>query len=130
NPATKAKAFLAIADINYNQETYPEAKKYYDQALSSLSPTDRRYKQAKERSEQLKNIVVAQETIFYQDSLLRISDYTDEQRKDLALLIKKQKQSDEQSQTSAMSSGKSNTYTGAQSVSKFGSAGSIQSSFF
>jgi tetratricopeptide (TPR) repeat protein len=130
NPVTKAKAFLAIADINYNQETYPEAKKYYDQALSSLSPTDGRYKQAKERSEQLKNIVVAQETIFYQDSLLSISDYTDEQRKDLALLIKKQKQSDVQSQASAMSSGKSNTYTGAQSVSKFGSAGSIQSSFF
>ncbi len=130
NPVTKAKAFLAIADINYNQETYSEAKKYYDQALGSLSPKDRRYKQAKERSEQLKNIVVAQETIYYQDSLLRISDYTDEQKKDLALQIKKQKQSDEQNQASAQSSGKSNTYTGAQAVSKFGSAGSVQSSFF
>ena len=130
NPVTKAKAFLAVADIYYNQESYPDARKYYDQALSSLPPADRRYKQAKERSEQLTNVVAAQTTIHYQDSLLRISDYTDDQKKELALQIKKQKQNEAQNQASAEVSGRSNTLTGTQMVSRFGSAGSIQSSFF
>lgn len=128
NPVIKAKAYVAIADISYKNESYPEAKKYYDQAVGSLSPEDSRYKRAKERSEQLTVIVQAENAIYLQDSLLKISNYTDAQKKDLALKIKKQQQ--ELNNASSSSAENSNARAGGQMVSKFGSAGSVQSSFF
>ncbi len=127
NPVIKAKSFVAIADINFNNEDYSDAKKYYDRALSVLSPDDHRYKPASERSEQLTAIVEAENTIYVQDSLLRIADYTPEQKRELALNIKKQRQQD---QADAANEASRNSIAGGQMVSKFGSAGSVQSSFF
>lgn len=128
NPVTKAKAFMAIADINFDDESYPEAKQYYDKALSILSQADRRYKRASERSGQLTEIVDAVETIHYQDSLLLISTYTDDQRKDLALKIKKQNQKEQNEAITG--GGNSNTVAGSQMVTRYGSAGSVESTFF
>lgn len=129
NPSTKAKAFLAIANISFDSEDYPQAKKYYDQTLGLISENDRRYKQASNRSQQLTNIVTAVESIAHQDSLLEISGYSDAQRRELAMQIKKDNQA-AQIQAVTDESGNPNTTTGGQMVSRFGSAGGVESSFF
>ncbi len=129
NPTTKAKAFMAIADISFDSEVYAEARKYYEMTLGLISPNDNRYSRAKKRSQQLEGIVTAIETISHQDSLLRISGYTDAQKKDLATQIKKANQAT-LDQSTASQGGDPNTISGRQMVTKFGSAGGVQSSFF
>lgn len=129
NPTTKAKAFLAIADISYDTENYTQARNYYTQALGLMSQNDRNYHRAKTRSTQLTDVVAALETIDHQDSLLMIAGYTEEQKKALALQIKKDRQA-EQNEATASESGRPNTVSGGQMVSRFGSAGAAQSTFF
>src|SRR5690606_38975750 len=132
NPATKAKAFLAIADISFENEDYPEARKYYEMALGLLSQDDRRYKSARSRSDKLATIVTSIETIQYQDSLLMISEYSEAQKKDLALRIKKDRQAEQEATaTAANSGGPSSVSTGGQMTSRFGGAsGAANSNFF
>lgn len=130
NPSTKAKAFMAIADISYEIENYPEARNYYTQALGLLSPEDSRHKRAKTRSEQLNQVVTALETIKHQDSLLLIAEFTDEQKKELALQIKKDRLSEQEE--AAGSGSQSNTVSTGQMVSRYGGApgSNVQSTFF
>lgn len=130
NPATKAKAFLAAADIYYNEETYANAKKYYEMAIGLLSPENRHFPRAKERSEKLTIIASAEEAIQYQDSLLTIAGYTDAQKKDLALKIKKERQKEQTKNTSTAAGNTANSTTGSRVVNRIGSAGGAQSTFF
>lgn len=131
NPSTKAKTYLAIADISYEIEDYTEARNYYTQALGLISPNDPRHNRAKVRSTQLAQVVTSLETIQRQDSLLRISDYTDEQKRDLAMQIKRSRQEAENTETNA-ASGRPNTVSPGQMATRYGGvgAGAVQSNFF
>src|SRR5690606_25027665 len=74
-------------------------------------------------------VVAALETIDHQDSLLMVSMYTDEQKKELAMQIKRDKQADLDQSTDS-GGDRPNTVPGGQMVSRFGAAGAVQSSFF
>src|SRR5699024_5160836 len=125
----QAKAYLAIADIYFDQNQYRKAKKNYDQSLTLLNEKNRDYLRVKERAALLTKIADAEEIIHLQDSLLMISDYSDEQRRELALNIKRETQKGMNEETQNSSS-PSNTLTGLQSSQQRTSAGAAQSSFF
>src|SRR5699024_3653370 len=98
-------------------------------SLTLLNEKNRDYLRVKERAALLTKIADAEEIIHLQDSLLMISDYSDEQRRELALNIKRETQKGMNEETQNSSS-PSNALTGLQSSQQRTSAGAAQSSFF
>lgn len=128
NRAQKAESYLALAEIYYGRENYVAAKNYYDSTLQVMPDSDERYKEVESYATNLKDIAENLQVITLQDSLLRISKMTEEQKEALALEIKK-KQLEERRRQLAKQSQQAVT---RRSVAPRGSAGALQkeSSFF
>ena len=92
NTALRAEAFLLLADLYFEDENYVEAKTNYDNALSSLNEKDERYERVKRLANSLSGIAENIQVIALQDSLLRISRMTEEERRELATRMKKEKE--------------------------------------
>ena len=90
NKAQKAEAYLTLADLYMEEESYVEAKSYFDSTLQVLTNTDERYDRVNKLSNSLTEISESIQTIELQDSLLKIADMTDAERRALAFEIKKQ----------------------------------------
>lgn len=88
NRSQKAEAYLLLANLYYENQNYVPAKAYYDSTLQVLATTDERYDEVSRLSNSLTDIALHLETIQVQDSLLRISEMTDAQKRDLAARIK------------------------------------------
>lgn len=89
NQALRAEAFLLLADLYFEDEQFVEAKTNYDSALGSLNKKDERYERVKRLAGSLSGISENLQIITLQDSLLRISRMTDEEKLALAQSIKK-----------------------------------------
>ncbi len=89
NAALKAEAYLMLGDLYYEDENYVDAKQNYSSALGLLNEKDERYERVKVLSENLTGIAYNIQDIFLQDSLLRISRMTEDERFELALQIRK-----------------------------------------
>ena len=88
NVALKAEAFLLLADLYYERESYVDAKINYDNALNSLNKKDERYDRVERLAKNLSGVAENIQIIELQDSLLRVSRMTDEEKRELAQRIK------------------------------------------
>ncbi len=90
--AQKGESYLQLAQLYFNKESFVEAKAYYDSTLQVLPKTDERYDQVNEYSNNLTDIAANLVIIQVQDSLLRISNMSDDERRALAYKIKKEEE--------------------------------------
>jgi len=89
NPAQKAESYLQLANLYFEAEEFVFAKNYFDSTLMVLAKTDERFNLVTKYSNSLTDIAKNIMIIETQDSLLRISNMSDEDRKAIAYKIKK-----------------------------------------
>ncbi len=92
NTAQKGESYLQLAQLYFDKESFVEAKAYYDSTLQVLPKTDDRYDQVNEYANNLTDIANNLLIIQKQDSLLRISNMSDDERRALAYKIKKEEE--------------------------------------
>ncbi|GAA5219523.1 hypothetical protein GCM10025777_01530 [Membranihabitans marinus] len=122
---TKTNAYLTIAEYYFENEDYLPSKKYYDSTLMVMAQQDHRFYKTEQLAKKLKTVAQSIETIALQDSLLKISYYDYEQKKALALSLKKE---DIEEMRSNEDSG--NYADQIQSTSQLSAGGNAESSFF
>ena len=88
NPVQTAESSYRLAMLYYENQDYVDAKTYLDQTLSVLPRQDDRYNKVRILSESLNGIAKALQTIQLQDSLIRISTLSEEEKIELAQKIK------------------------------------------
>ena len=91
NNAQKAETYLKLANLYYEEESFVDAKNYFDSTLIVLNTTDDRYKDVVKYATDLKEIAENLEIVNLQDSLLRISEMSIADQKALAKKIKKER---------------------------------------
>lgn len=89
NTAQKAEAYYQLGNLFYENQNYVEASAYYDSTLQVLPKMDDRYTEVENKALSLKDIADNIRLIALNDSLLRIAEMTDEERRTLAFDIKK-----------------------------------------
>ncbi len=92
NTVQRAEAYLKLADLYFETEQFVQAKAYYDSTLTVLPVEDVRYKRATDYANNLKDIARLIQTIEANDSIVRIFRMSDDERKELAKTIKKQRE--------------------------------------
>lgn len=102
NNAQKAESYLQLADMYFEVEDFVPAKNYYDSTLQVLNKTDERYETVQRFSLNLTDIAKNLMIIELQDSLLRISALSDEDKRTLAYEMKKK--ADEERRQAALNS--------------------------
>ena len=90
NSAQKTETYLKLAELYYEEETYVDAKLFYDSTLQVIEKSDDRYDYVKNLSENLIGIADNLQIITLQDSLLNIIDLSDEEREALAIKLKEE----------------------------------------
>lgn len=98
NSPQKTEAYLLLADLYFEDESYVEAKLYYDSTLMAMVQADERYKRVKGAAENLTDIADNLQIIALQDSLLRISQMSPKEQEALALRIKKERDEERRKQ--------------------------------
>ena len=79
NAKQRAKAFLRLADLYFDDRLYAQAQTYYDSTLAKIDPTHDRYAIIKARAESLTELVSHLEAIALFDSLNVICDLSPEE---------------------------------------------------
>jgi tetratricopeptide (TPR) repeat protein len=129
NEAQKAESYFALAEIFNDEEKYVKAKAYYDSTLMVMSEKDDRYVDATRWANSLEEIAKNIQIIENQDSLLRISALSDDEKKRLATDMVKDKliaEAEKQAKAQAAAAGlREVNYTPPQAGSN-----SIKSNFF
>ncbi|MFK8007537.1 MAG: tetratricopeptide repeat protein [Saprospiraceae bacterium] len=90
NPAQKAESYLLLAQLFFQDENYVSSKNYYDSTLLVMAKTDDRYFEAQKYATSLTEIAANIQIIELQDSLLRISTLSDDEKRKIAAKIKKE----------------------------------------
>ena len=91
NTVQKAESYLMLADLYFEDENFVAAKSYYDSTLTVLQNTDERFKRVTDYAANLTDIARLITTIAANDSIIRVYNMSDDQRKELAKSIKKQR---------------------------------------
>lgn len=96
----KAKSFLKLADLYFDDKKYPAAQQYYDSTGTLLAEDNARYNEVKTRAEVLGDLVVQLNVIAREDSLQAFAKLDpDEKEKRIKALIKdRERQEEEQKQ--------------------------------
>ncbi len=76
----KAKSFLKLADLYFDDKQYPSAQQYYDSTSTLLSEENPRYDEVLTRAEVLGDLVVQLNTIAREDSLQAFAKLDPEER--------------------------------------------------
>ncbi|MCC6461320.1 MAG: hypothetical protein IT260_12670 [Saprospiraceae bacterium] len=92
NTNQRSESYLKLADLYFESEDFVSAKKYYDSTLTVLPAADERFKRVSTYAENLTDIARYITTIAANDSIVRIYNMSDEERKELAIKIKKQRE--------------------------------------
>lgn len=90
NAPQKAEAYLKLANLYYEAENYVDTKKYLDSTLNLMPATDERYRDVGALASSLTDIARNLEIIQLQDSLLALSQLSNEERFAMASEIRKQ----------------------------------------
>jgi tetratricopeptide (TPR) repeat protein len=130
NTAQKGESHLLLANLYYKKEKYVEAKQNYDAALTAISKNDDRYPEIERLAKGLTDIARNIEIITLQDSLLKISDLSNKDKRKLAAELKRKKAEDK-----LAAAKKANTNASANAPnSSFGiggqGVGGVKSNFF
>ena len=89
NPQQKAEAYYLMATLEYEGENYVVAKSFYDSASTTFATNDARRGTAALYAMNLLDVAKNIEIIKLQDSLLRISNMTDKEKREAAARAKK-----------------------------------------
>ncbi len=92
NRSQKSEAYYALGTLFFENEDYVSAKAYFDSTLMVMANTDERYNEVDRLSKNLKDISERLQLITLQDSLLSISRLSDDEKRELALAIKKEQE--------------------------------------
>ncbi|HLP51421.1 MAG TPA: tetratricopeptide repeat protein [Chitinophagales bacterium] len=106
NDDQKAMSYLKLAELDYNAEEYVAAKFFYDSTLTFMSKTDARFPETDERSKLLTNLVEQLNIIAGEDSLQRIANLSEADRKKLVADAVFKKEQEEEERKAAEGSGK------------------------
>lgn len=106
NTPQRAESYLKLADLYFEAEDFVSAKNYYDSTLTVLPVTDERFKRATDYAGNLKDIARLITTIEANDSIVRIFNMDDAERKEFGKKLKKQR--DAAAEATAASAGKNN----------------------
>lgn len=90
NLSQKAESYLLLADLYFGDQDFVKAKLYYDSTLMVLQATDERFNRVTSIAANLEGIAENIQTITLQDSLIRLSRLSDEEKRELATRIKKE----------------------------------------
>ncbi len=90
NPAQKAESYLLLAQLFFQDENYVSSKNYYDSTLLVMAKADDRYPEAQKYANSLTEIAANIQIIELQDSLLRISTLSDDEKRKIAAKLKKE----------------------------------------
>jgi tetratricopeptide (TPR) repeat protein len=92
----KAKSFLKLADIYFDDREYPAAQLYYDSTQALLAEDHKRYEEVKTRAEVLGELVEQLNIIATEDSLQELAGLSEEEReKRIKAAIKKREREEE-----------------------------------
>ncbi|MFM7813188.1 MAG: tetratricopeptide repeat protein, partial [Flavobacteriales bacterium] len=80
NPKQKAKAFLRLADLFFDERKYAQAEIYYDSTLTKIDDKHVRYAEIKVRAESLSELVGYLDAIAMYDSLQTICGLSESER--------------------------------------------------
>lgn len=95
----KAKSFLKLADLYFDDRRYPPAQQYYDSTSTLLAETNTRYDEVKTRAEVLGDLVEQLDIIAREDSLQAFAALDpDEQEKRVKRLIRAREEEEEERQ--------------------------------
>lgn len=96
NQKQKAKAFLRLADLYFDERKYQPAQLYYDSTLTTIDATHGRYNIVKARAESLTELVASLNAIELNDSIAKICSLSPKEREkkmnELAKEIARQKE--------------------------------------
>ncbi len=116
NNSLKAESYYKLASIYFDREDYIKAKNYYDSTLMVLDKKDERYSDVKGYAGGLNGIAMNLEVIKLQDSLIRISYLSEDEKRELALNLKKEQLKKQQVQKKSQKN--SNRAPAAQSLGR------------
>lgn len=88
NSSRNLETFLVLAELYFDNEDFVAAKDYYQKALGAMSNLDVRYSEVKAMNENLDEIAKNINIINLQDSLLKLSEMSPEELKEVAALQK------------------------------------------
>ncbi len=113
NPPLKAEAYYYMATLNFEKESYVDAKYYYDSTLMSMNKLDDRYDEVSRYAKNLSQIASNIETIELQDSLLLLSGLSEEELNKLAdkLVLEQRKNDEKLAESKSLASTKSGQAT-------------------
>ncbi len=94
NTNQQAISYLKLAELHYEKEEYVEAQPPYESAAGLIAQEDPNYLNIKERSDVLKRLVTQVNIIEEQDSLIKITMMSPEERNKLIESILKKKEED------------------------------------
>lgn len=120
NNNQKAEAYYRLGRLFFEEESYVDAKSYFDSTLMVMPATDLRYPEVKKQATNLTDIAANLQLITLQDSLLRISQMSDDERLELATKIK-QEQDEAKLQASL-----ANQQSGGQTLGNAGRLGNAR----
>lgn len=93
----KAKSFLRLADIYFDDKQYPPAQQYYDSTSTLLAETHKRYEEVKTRAEVLGELVEQLDIINREDSLQAFAKLDkDEREKRIKKIIRDRERAEEE----------------------------------
>jgi len=121
NNKQKAKTFLRLADLYFDQRQYAEAQINYDSTFRKIDEKHPRYKEIKARAESLTELIGYLNTIVLNDSLLQLCDLSEAElnkavrraRKALEEEMARKKQEDEERAARAAQDAQTNEPTGS-----------------
>ena len=92
----KAKSFLRLADLYFDDKQYPPAQQYYDSTQALIPETHKRFEEVKTRAEVLTELVQQLDIITHEDSLQEFARLSPEdQEKRVKKLIKAREQAED-----------------------------------
>lgn len=96
NPRQKGRSYEKLADLSFADRDYINAQKYYDSCARVMPENYPKADVIRDKAARLKNLVVAVETVNYEDSVQRIAQLSPAEQEAFATnVIKKMKEDEE-----------------------------------
>ena len=97
----KAKSFLKLADLYFDDKKYPPAQQYYDSTRALLAETHKRYEEVNTRADVLGELVEQLNIIAFEDSVQAVAQMDPEERDKLIRQRIKDRQREEDEKEAA-----------------------------
>lgn len=130
NPLQKGEAYYSLAQLYLETEEFVPAKLYLDSTLSVMAEQDKRFKEISGLRDNLTDIAIHLVNIAEQDSLLKLSNLTDEEKKALASALKKAQDAKRLAEISAKQAPNPLTASNRQDIGTPLNQGTQESTFF